>query len=580
MAIEAAIMKKIEEWTKPPYDSDCIEEIKGLLSDNNEQELMERFAVDLNFGTGGLRGIIRNGTNGMNIYIIRKATQGLANYVNQNNLANPKAAIAFDSRKYSKEFAKEAANVLASNGIKTYVFKELRPTPELSFAIRHLNCATGIVLTASHNPKEYNGYKAYWNDGSQVIAPHDQGIINEVRKISNLNMVKTSDFDQLVASQMIEWIGEEIDDAFIDVILNNAINKDQIQGSDVKIVYTPLHGTGGTIMPKAVKKMGLPDLFTVSEQMKADSAFSTVDYPNPEESAALNMAIELAKKENADVVIGTDPDADRIGVAAKDKQGNFQIISGNHMGAIIEYYMLGQLKKLNQLPDNPAFVKTIVTTDLQDRIAEDMGVESFNVFTGFKYISEKIRHFETDGNYKFICGGEESFGHMTGDYVRDKDAVGATIMVAEICAWLKKENRTLNDYLEEIFQRYGYYLDKTISKVIKGLKGSEVINQIMEHFRTSGRKEIGKVKVKQTFDYSVDKVKDHPESKYFLTHSNVIQYKLEDGSKVTLRPSGTEPKIKFYFSTFADTKDKSQAKLEQFINDFISEVDQCIKKFS
>ncbi|HOV14239.1 MAG TPA: phospho-sugar mutase, partial [Spirochaetota bacterium] len=385
MKLNDKILKKIEEWTNPPYTKECIDEINNLVKKSYEDELNERFAIDLDFGTGGMRGIIRNGTNGMNIFVVAKATQGLANYVKQSGIKEPKAAIAYDSRAFSPEFAKEAAIVLASNGIKTYLFKELRPTPELSFAVRYLGCTTGIVITASHNPKEYNGYKVYWNDGAQVVAPHDKGIIDEVKNVKKLNDVKKDSFDILIKNKMIEWIGEDVDNAFIDEILKLNINKDVISKSNVKIVFTPLHGTGATLIPQALKKLGFNDVTYVEEQMKADKNFSTVEYPNPEEKEALKLGTKKAESINADIVIATDPDADRMGIVIKDKDGKYDIVTGNQIGSIMEYYILTQKKEKNSIPKNGAIVKTIVTTNLQDDIANFFGVKVFNVLTGFKF---------------------------------------------------------------------------------------------------------------------------------------------------------------------------------------------------
>ncbi len=420
MNLSKEIQAKIKEWTNPPYKDDCINEIKNLAEKNNEKELIDRFGAELDFGTGGIRGIIGYGTNRMNIYIIAKCTQGLADYVLKSKEKDPKAVIAYDSRLFSFEFAKKAAAVLAGNGIKTYIFKELRPTPELSFAIRYLKCTTGIVITASHNPKEYNGYKAYWNDGAQLITPHDKGVIDEVRKIISLDQVKEDDFNKLLDKKMIEWIGEEIDDVFIDEILKLSINKDVLAKSKIKIVYTPLHGTGGTLIPKAIKKLGLPEPVYVDEQMKPDSDFSTVKFPNPEEKEALSLAIKKAEKTNADIVIATDPDADRMGVVVKDKNNNFIILNGNQIGVILEYYIFKEMKLKGTLPSNAALVKTIVTTYLQNIIAKDFDVKVFDVLTGFKFIGGKIRQFEEDNNYTFVFGTEESYGYLTGTHARDR----------------------------------------------------------------------------------------------------------------------------------------------------------------
>lgn len=578
MALSNDIQKKTEEWTKEPYDADCIREIQDLVNSGNEAELNERFGADLEFGTGGLRGIIRFGTNGMNRYNVAKATQGLANYIKMQNITEPKAAVAFDSRNFSKEFAQETATIFASNGIKTYLFSSLRPTPELSFAIRYLGCATGVVVTASHNPKEYNGYKAYWSDGAQMVSPHDKNVITEVSKIKSLNDVKSENFYDLVADGRIEIIDRDVDNAFLNEIFKQHIN--DVAGSSVKIVYTPLHGTGATLAPQVFDRLGLKNILYVKEQMIADGNFSTVLKPNPEEKEALTRGINLAKKENADIVIATDPDADRMGIAVREKNGEFTIVSGNHIGAIIEYYVLSAMKKSGKLPTNGAVVKTIVTTNLQDKIAESFGMKVFNVLTGFKFIGQKIREFEADKNYTYVCGGEESYGFLVGTHARDKDAMVATMLIAECCAVLQKEGRNMSDYLNEIFEKYGYYSDSSKSIEIQGLKGKEIIGKIMTHYRENQKTEFAGVKVVQAFDFLPgNTIPDAQDSPYKLPSSNVIQYYLEDGTKISLRPSGTEPKIKFYFSGYASSKDEVAAKLANYQKVLVDEVEKLKTEF-
>ncbi|HPO49733.1 MAG TPA: phospho-sugar mutase [Spirochaetota bacterium] len=558
MKLNDKITDKIGEWTNSPYSEECISEIKKLVSDNNETELNERFALDLDFGTGGMRGIIRNGSNGMNIFVVAKATQGLANYVKKSEISNPKAAIAYDSRRFSFEFAKEAALVLASNGIKTYLFKELRPTPELSFAIRYLGCTTGIVVTASHNPKEYNGYKVYWNDGAQVVAPHDKGIIEEVKKVLKLIDVKKENFDELVEKGMIEWIGENVDNAFIEEILKLNINKSVISKSKVKIVFTPLHGTGATLIPEALKRLGFNDVTYVEKQMKADSEFSTVIYPNPEEREALKLGTETAEKINADIVIATDPDADRMGIVVRDSDGKYDIITGNQIGSIIEYYILSKKKENNSIPANAAIVKTIVTTNLQDEIAQSFGVKVFNVLTGFKFIGQKIREFEDDNSYQYIFGGEESYGFLCEDFVRDKDAVSACTMLAETAAWAKDKGLTLYQLLQNIYVEYGFSKEAGISVVKKGKSGAEEIEAMMKHFRENPLTQIAGSNVTYVYDYATLKGLSVAENEKITldmpTTSNVIQYFTEDNTKVSIRPSGTEPKIKFYCEVHSKVK--------------------------
>ncbi len=579
MSLSQEVMQRVAEWTAEPYELECIDEIKSLVDSGDEQELNERFAVELEFGTGGLRGIIRNGTNGMNRYVIAKATQGLSNYVNRSASGEKSAAIAYDSRMYSREFAMETARVFASNGIKAYLFSEMRPTPELSFAVRYLGCITGIVITASHNPKEYNGYKAYWSDGAQIISPQDKEIIEEVRKIRSMNDVKSEDFEKLLDSGMIEWIGQEIDDAYLKEVLALSIRPEEIGKSDIKIVYSPIHGTGGTMVPKLFERLGFKNIIYVQEQLKPDSQFSTVKKPNPEEKEALDMAIRYALDNGADIVIATDPDADRMGIAVKNSSGEFDVISGNHIGAIIEYYILSSLKNKEVLPGNGAVVKTVVTTDLQDRIAESFSMKVFNVLTGFKYIGEKIKTFESENTFKYVFGGEESYGYLAGTYARDKDAVLATLMIAECCAWLMNSGRSIGDFLQEIFGTYGYYDDRNVSIEAPGLKGQEIISAIMKNFRNSAPSVIGGTEVVTVRDFANNDIPDSETDGQILPKSNVLQYLLSDGSKVTVRPSGTEPKIKFYFSAFSESHEKTSEKIAKQVEDIIPSVKEFIASY-
>ncbi len=569
MALPESVLKRAAEWTEAPYDDDCRKEIEELIKNGNDKELNERFAVELDFGTGGLRGLIRNGTNGMNKYVVARATQGLANYVKKSGEANPSAAIAYDSRLYSREFAMESAAVLAANGIKTYLFSEMRPTPELSFAVRELGCVTGIVITASHNPKEYNGYKVYWKDGGQIISPHDENIISEVRKVGSLEDVKRESFESLLSKGMIVHIDKEIDEKFIKEVKALSISPEEITRSNVRIVYTPLHGTGGTLIPDVLSQMGFRGIIYVDEQMKADSSFPTVRKPNPEERDALDLAIKYAIKNEADIVIATDPDADRMGIAVRNDNGEFDVLSGNHIGAILEYYILSNMKENKTLPVNGAVVKTVVTTDLQDKIAESFSCKVFNVLTGFKYIGEKIKQFEEAGNYKYVFGGEESYGYLAGTYARDKDAIASTLLISECCAYLKNRGMTITDYLDSIFNEYGYYNDRNISIDAEGLKGVEVIGDVMKKFREKAPDEIGGLKVIKVLDYINDTIYDSCEDGNVLPESNVLQYKLSDGSTVTVRPSGTEPKIKFYFSAKSDSSKETEQKIDKMIADLI-----------
>lgn len=576
MTLPESVLKRAEEWTESPYDEDCRNEIKTLIKNKNEKEINERFAVELEFGTGGLRGLIRNGTNGMNKYVIARATQGLANYVKKSGEENPSAAIAYDSRLYSREFAMESAAVLAANGIKTYIFSEMRPTPELSFAVRELGCVTGIVITASHNPKEYNGYKVYWKDGGQIISPHDENIINEVRKVESLADVKRESFQSLLDKGMIVWIDRDIDEKFMKEVISLSICPEEIVKSGVRIVYTPLHGTGGTLIPEVLSRLGFADIIYVDEQMKADSSFSTVRKPNPEERDALDLAIGYAMRNSADIVIATDPDADRMGIAVKNDNGEFDVLSGNHIGSILEFYILSMMREKGTLPADGAVVKTVVTTDLQDKIAESFSLKVFNVLTGFKYIGEKIRYFEERGNCKYVFGGEESYGYLAGTYARDKDAVASTLLISECCAYLKNRGITITDYLDSIFNEFGYYNDRNVSIDAEGLKGVEVIGDVMKKFRGKSPEEIGSLKVVKVIDYINDNLFDSPDEETPLPKSNVLQYKLSDGSTVTVRPSGTEPKIKFYFSAKSDSAKETELKLDKMIADLIPGVKSFI----
>ncbi|MCL1864865.1 MAG: phospho-sugar mutase [Spirochaetes bacterium] len=578
MAISDLVKQRAYEWTKTPYDEECRNEIKKLIDSGNDKELAERFAVELEFGTGGLRGLIRNGTNGMNKYVVARATQGLANYVNRIGTQQHSAAIAYDSRFFSKEFAMESAAVLASNGIKTYIFSEMRPTPELSFAVREFKCTTGIVITASHNPKEYNGYKVYWNDGGQIVSPHDKDIINEVRKVERLEDVKRGDFESLVKTGMIVWIGKEVDEKFMKEVLSLSKFSKDMEKSGVKIVYTPLHGTGATIIPEVLSRVGFKNVIYVDEQMKPDPSFSTVRKPNPEERDALDLAIKYAQKHNGDIVIATDPDADRMGIVVKNSNNEFEILSGNHTGAILEYYLLSKMKENNSLPFNGAIVKTIVTTDLQDKIAESFSMKVFNVLTGFKYIGEKIKSFEDTGKYKYIFGGEESYGYLAGTYSRDKDSVAAALLISECCAYLKSQGLTITDYLDSIFKRYGFYNDKNVSIDAEGLEGLAVIKDVMKKLRDKSYEKIGGVDVVKAVDYMNDTIFDSDDCDGVLPKSDVLQYKLSDGSIVTVRPSGTEPKIKFYFSTKSNSRKETNFKLDRMIDDIIPGIKLFVEK--
>jgi len=580
MQLSAAIQKRVNEWTRPPYGAACIKEIQTLIDAGDEFELTERFGAELNFGTGGIRGIIGFGTNRMNEYIIVKTTQGLANYILENAKGEPKAVVAYDCRRFSKEFAAKTALVFASNGIKTYLFSEMRPTPELSFAVRHLGCSAGVVVTASHNPKIYNGYKVSWSDGAQIVTPHDAGIIKEVRSITSLNMVKMGDYDALLASGMIELVDADVDQPFIKACQKQLINRDLLINSKLKLVYTPLHGTGSTIIPDAFKSIGVQEPVYVDEQMISDTEFSSLGdiSPNPEDRQALQMAIDKAAEVGADAVIATDPDADRMGIVVRKQNGEYDVITGNEIGSILLHYILTQKKAAGTLPDDGAVVKTIVTTTLQDEIGKTFNMTVFNVLTGFKWIGGKIHHFETDNNYTYIFGGEESYGYLAGTHARDKDAVVATLLIAECCAWCEKEGITLSGYLENIYKEYGYFVDELRSWKSGGLAGRKVIEGIMQYFRNTGLSEITDTPIDRFIDYNKDDIPDSEGSKYLIAKSNVLQYYLSNGIRLTLRPSGTEPKVKFYFSGKGTTQKDAGDKVTQLIKQVSNVVDKMIEE--
>jgi phosphoglucomutase len=544
------VKTKANEWLKGNYDEETKKQVSHLL-ENDEKELVESFYRDLEFGTGGLRGIMGVGTNRMNIYTVGMATQGLSNYLLQNfsSLKQIKVAVAHDCRNNSRLFAETTAKIFAANGFKVYLFESLRPTPELSFALRELECQSGVVITASHNPKEYNGYKAYWDDGGQVIPPHDKNIIAEVQKIKSVDEIKFDGPDQ-----NIEILGAEFDERYTDMIKGLSLSPDVIaKHKDLKMVYTPIHGTGVELVPMALKKLGFAHVYNVPEQDVVDGDFPTVYSPNPEETAALKMAIEKAEEIDAELVMATDPDADRVGVAVKDNTGKFIILNGNQTAAIITEYMLSQWSKKGKLTGKEFIVKTIVTTELLIDIAKKYKVDYYDVLTGFKWIAAVIK--ENEGKKEFICGGEESYGFMVGPSVRDKDAVSACAIVAEAAAWAKEQGKSLFELLQNIHKEYGFYLEDLVSVVKKGKDGAEAIQKMMADFRTTPPKSLGGSKVVKIADYDSSELIDQvngSKSAIDLPKSNVLQFFTEDGSKVSVRPSGTEPKIKFYFGVKAE----------------------------
>lgn len=543
--IDTTAQTNVQNWLNGKYDEETKAAIRKMMEEN-PNELNESFYRNLEFGTGGLRGIMGVGTNRMNKYTVAMATQGLANYVLKSfsEVKEIKAAVAYDCRNNSPFFAKITADVLAANGIHVYLFDKLRPTPELSFAVRQLGCQVGVMITASHNPKEYNGYKAYWDDGGQFVAPHDTNVIDEVLKIKTLDDIK-----MIGGENNIEIIGEEIDKIYLDRVAQNCLLPDVIKRhKDLKIVYTPLHGTGVTLVPAILHKLGFENVTLVKEQAINDGDFPTVKSPNPEEKPALEMAIALAKDIDADIVMATDPDADRVGIAVKRTDGQWMLLNGNQTASVLTYYLLKQWKENNKLTGKEFIVKTIVTSELLKDIAERNGVKSYDVLTGFKFIADKIK--ELEGKETFIGGGEESYGFMIGDFVRDKDAVSTCAMIAEIASWAADNGKTFFDILVDLYCEYGFYKEDLLSITKKGKSGSEEIKQMMVNYRSNPPKEIAGSKVVMIKDYQLQKSQDlvsGKEESIDLPKSNVLQFFTADGSKISVRPSGTEPKIKFYF---------------------------------
>ena len=556
-----------EQWLANPYFDEAIkEELKGISEDENE--IKERFYMDLEFGTAGLRGIIGAGTNRMNIYVVRRATQGLANYIAKVDKKAQGVAIAYDSRHMSPEFAEEAALCLAANGIKAYIFESLRPTPELSFAVRHLGCVAGINVTASHNPPEYNGYKVYWEDGAQITPPHDSGIMGEVKSISDWNTVKTMDKAEAEKADLFQVIGKEVDDAYMSELKKQVIHMDAIEkeGKNLKIVYTPLHGTGNIPARRILKELGFENVYVVKEQELPDGDFPTVSYPNPEAAEAFELGLKLAKEVDADLVLATDPDADRLGVRVKDKNGEYHDLTGNMSGCLLANYELSQRKAVNgSLPEDGALIKTIVTTNLADAIAKGYGVKLIEVLTGFKFIGQQILGFEKSGKGSYLFGFEESYGCLIGTYARDKDAIVATMALCEAAAYYKTQGKTLWDAMIEMYEQFGYYKDAIQSVTMKGIEGLQKIQEIMNSLRQNPPAEFAGHKVVAVRDYKADTIKDLATGEVKATglpNSNVLYYELTDDAWVCVRPSGTEPKVKFYYgvkgTSLADADKKSE----------------------
>ena len=555
-----------EQWLANPYfDEATKEELKGISEDENE--IKERFYMDLEFGTAGLRGIIGAGTNRMNIYVVRRATQGLANYIAKVDKKAQGVAIAYDSRHMSPEFAEEAALCLAANGIKAYIFESLRPTPELSFAVRHLGCVAGINVTASHNPPEYNGYKVYWEDGAQITPPRDSGIMGEVKSISDWNTVKTMDKAEAEKAGLFQVIGKEVDDAYMAELKKQVIHMDAIEkeGKNLKIVYTPLHGTGNIPARRILKELGFENVYVVKEQELPDGDFPTVSYPNPEAAEAFELGLKLAKEVDADLVLATDPDADRLGVRVKDKNGEYHDLTGNMSGCLLANYELSQRKAVNgSLPEDGALIKTIVTTNLADAIAKGYGVNLIEVLTGFKFIGQQILGFENSGKGSYLFGFEESYGCLIGTYARDKDAIVATMALCEAAAYYKTQDKTLWDAMIEMYEQFGYYKDAIQSVTMKGIEGLQKIQEIMNSLRQNPPAEFAGHKVTAVRDYKADTITDVATGAVKptgLPNSNVLYYELTDDAWVCVRPSGTEPKVKFYYgvkgTSLADADEKS-----------------------
>lgn len=556
------------QWLESDYmDEATKEELRQIAGD--EKEIEERFYTELEFGTAGLRGIIGAGCNRMNEYTVRKATQGLANYILKVGGQDRGVAIAYDSRHMSPEFADVAALCLAANGIKAYVFESLRPTPELSYAVRKLHTIAGINITASHNPPEYNGYKVYWEDGAQITPPHDSGIMNEVKAISDYAVCKKMDKAAAIAAGLYQTIGADIDDPYIEELKKLVVHQDAIDavGSQIKVVYTPLHGTGNIPVRRVLKELGFTNVYVVPEQELPDGDFPTVSYPNPEAKEAFTLGLALAKKVDADLVLATDPDADRLGVYVKDaKTGEYHPLTGNMSGCLIGDYLIGQKKELQGLPEDGVFVRSIVSTNMADAIADYYGIELVEVLTGFKFIGQKILEMEKTGKGAYLFGMEESYGCLTGTYARDKDAVVASMALCEAAAYYKTKNMTLWDAMIAMYERYGYYQDGITAITLKGIEGLEKIGQIMNTLRAEAPKEIGAYQVTAVRDYKNDTITDiatgavRPTG---LPSSNVLYYELTDDAWVCVRPSGTEPKVKFYFgikgSSLADADAKAEA---------------------
>lgn len=562
-------MKKYEEWLSNPYFDEATRAELAAIKDN-EDEIRERFFKDLEFGTGGLRGILGAGVNRMNIYTVRRATQGLANIIKKYSGEKRGCVIAYDSRKYSREFAEDSALCLAANGIHAYLFESLRPTPELSFAVRTLGCIAGIVITASHNPPEYNGYKVYWEDGAQVTPPRDKEIINEVNSIKDFSAAKTISREAAQTSGLLSVIGREIDDKYIAELKKLVLNPVSDEGKKLRIVYTPLHGTGNLPVRRILRELGFENVFVVPRQEQPDSNFSTVSYPNPEDPKAFALAIELANKVNADLILATDPDADRLGIMVKDESGSYVLFNGNMTGALIAEYEFSQKAEKGLLPKNAALIKTIVSGNMTDMIAKKYGAKLIEVLTGFKYIGEQIKLFEKTGSYEYVFGYEESYGCLVGTHARDKDAVAAVMCLCEAAAYYRDQGLTLYEQMNNLYKKYGYFKERLSSVTLKGLEGMQKIKELMSCYRNNTPKKIGCYQVLKVRDYlngTITDISTGEKAPTGLPVSDVLYFELNDNAWCAIRPSGTEPKLKYYFGVKGSSMQDAEEKLASLMND-------------
>lgn len=569
--------EKYNEW----INSDIIsEEIKDELKNiKDEKEIEDRFYKDLDFGTGGLRGVIGAGSNRMNIYTVSKATQGFANYLNE-SFENPSVAVAYDSRNMSKEFATAAALTLCANGVKVFLYESLRPTPVLSFAVRHLNCKGGIVVTASHNPKQYNGYKVYDEFGGQVTDEKANKIISLVNEVKDFSMIKNMSEEEALNKGLLVYIGEDVDKEYIDEVKNLTIRKELVKenAKDLKIIYTPIHGSGNIPVRRVLSELGYSNVKVVKEQEEPNGNFPTAPYPNPEMPQVFELALEMAKQESPDIIFGTDPDCDRIGVVVKESNGEFKVLTGNQTGLLLTHYVLSALKETNSLPENGVVIKTIVTTEGARKIAEDFGIELMDVLTGFKYIGEKIREFRESGDKKYLFGFEESYGYLAGEFVRDKDAVIASMLIAEMTLYYKEQGMSLYEALIKLYEKYGFYKETLISIELEGKEGQEKIASCIDALRNSSIESVDGVKISTKLDYKLSVEESNGvKSEIKLPKSNVLKYILEDGSSFVVRPSGTEPKMKIYLAVKGSSLENAESEIERFKSKVMEIINEKLK---